>query len=105
MSETFRLICELAIACGATGLAHRATCWEREIDQHWRVALNGTRAPLSPARGGPPIPAFSALLEFNGWPAGVVDPRGGVIAAGDCANEASVIAALRGAIERAGVTA
>lgn len=35
-----------------------------------------------------------AKIKFNGWPAGVIDPLGGIIAAGQAANEDSFIAAI-----------
>ncbi len=46
----------------------------------WEIALNGQK--------------ISASLKFNGWPAGVIDPQGGIIAAGDVANEDAFIAAI-----------
>ena len=33
------------------------------------------------------LPPFCFKITFNGWPAGLIDPRGGVIAAGTAANE------------------
>lgn len=37
---------------------------------------------------------IQAKLKFNGWPAGIIDPRGGIIAAGEAANEDTFIAAI-----------
>lgn len=46
----------------------------------WKIALNGKD--------------FQAKIEFNGWPAGIIDPHGGIIAAGEAANEDTFIAAI-----------
>jgi len=32
------------------------------------------------------VPPFNCYVEFNGWPAGVFNPFGGIIAAGELAN-------------------
>lgn len=37
---------------------------------------------------------YQAKIKYNGWPAGIIDPRGGVIAAGEAANEDAFIAAI-----------
>ena len=37
---------------------------------------------------------YQAKVSFNGWPAGIIGPAGGIIAAGDAANEDSFIAAI-----------
>lgn len=44
---------------------------------------------------GVTVEPFHCYIEFNGWPAGVVAPWGGVIAAGDVANEAAFLAAVK----------
>ena len=46
----------------------------------WEIALNGKE--------------IQAAIKFNGWPAGIIDPQGGIIAAGDVANEDTFIAAI-----------
>jgi len=46
----------------------------------WEIALNGKEVRAS--------------IKFNGWPAGIIDPAGGIIAAGAAANEDSFIAAI-----------
>jgi hypothetical protein len=51
-------------------------------DKGWFVRLNNTAEKdlfdLEP---------YQAMVEFNGFPAGIIDPNGGVLAAGDAANE------------------
>jgi hypothetical protein len=43
------------------------------------------------------LPAMTCMVTYNGWPAGMLGPFGGIIAAGDAANERSFIDALRAA--------
>ena len=50
-------------------------------DRGWHVALNPTNEPVDD------LQPFSASVSWNGWPAGLIDPRGGIIAAGELANE------------------
>lgn len=71
-------------------------CWERKLDQRWTIALNahGTDQEY----GDVTVPPFNAYLVYNGWPAGFVDPFGGVMAAGAAANEDTLIEALKVAI-------
>jgi len=38
-------------------------------------------------------------IHFNGWPAGVMGPGGGLMAAGEVANEDAMIATLKQALE------
>ena len=68
-------------------------CWEHQIDKRWWCAINGHKEKMECSHGGK-VPGFSALIEFNGWPAGIVDPFGGIIAAGDAANEDTFITAV-----------
>ena len=62
-----------------------------DSDTGWCVRLNPTDAESDG------VPAFTAMVSHNGWPAGVVDPQGGIIAAGDVANEATFRAWLKDA--------
>ena len=43
---------------------------------------------------------LQAKLTFNGWPAGIIDPMGGIIAAGAAANEDTFIAAIEADLGR-----
>jgi len=91
ISEACLMIVQLAV--------HRAgvpNCKDRvltlEIDERWKATVNGCRETRDS------IPPFSIGLEFNGFPAGIIDPGGGIMAAGDAANEATLIRALRKAM-------
>ena len=101
ISEAFALIVDLAIVRGAkTPLRdHYAACWESDVDDTWRVSFNGHSEPRMSSTGAK-VPGFEVFVEYNGWPAGLIGPAGGVIAAGAGANEDALIAALRAAIDR-----
>lgn len=60
-----------------------------EIDKRWTATMNGHRTVQQN------IPPFGAYIEYNGWPAGVIDAHGGAIAAGEAANERALIRAVR----------
>ena len=44
------------------------------------------------------LPAFFVRVKWNGWPAGVITPAGGTIAAGELANEDTLVEALKEAL-------
>lgn len=58
-------------------------------DRGWFVRLNAARE----ATDG--IEPFAAHIGWNGFPAGIVDPGGGVIAAGELANEGTFLEWLK----------
>ena len=93
----FVKIAALAKADGIVSTNNLPGCWERQIGDWW-IAVNGHDKPVKCSHGGT-VPIFNAYLEFNGWPAGVIDPFGGLIAAGDGANEDSFIAAIDAALK------
>lgn len=95
--EAFSVIAELALKDGVDSLPV-GEFWDREVGP-WHISLNrdcDTRRNSD----GMKVPAFSAALKFNGFPAGIIDPRGGIIAAGSLANEDTFIAAIKAEIER-----
>lgn len=102
MSECFYRICDLANALGIAPLNQHEACWEYQVDLQWFIALNGHNEP-KPLKGRPEIVVqpFRVYVEFNGWPAGILHWGGGIIAAGEAANEDTLIAALIAATARA----
>jgi hypothetical protein len=64
----------------------------------WLVVVNGTQEPVSGKPSGTmgykDLPPVHAALFYNGWLAGEINPAGGWIAAGECANEDTFISAL-----------
>jgi len=93
----FDEIAQLAIRLGVVPLNARPGCWEFQVDEHWWIAVNGHRESLKCSKGVAVEP-FNAYVEFNGWPAGSFNPAGGIMAAGEAANEDAFIAALRAAV-------
>jgi hypothetical protein len=90
--EAFSLLAELAMKDGADKQP-LAQFWERDIGR-WHVSLN--RENISRKNeAGDDVPPYTAVVTFNGWPAGMIDPRGGIIAAGAAANEDTFIAAIK----------
>ena len=91
---------ELAQALGVRNINELEGCWEHQINDQWWIAVNGHKAEVRCSKGGR-VPSFECYVEFNGWPAGVIGLDGGLIAAGDEANEDALIAALQIAIQEA----
>ena len=94
--EAFARIAELATALGVSKIGQLPGCWEHQVDERWWIAVNGGKEARANSDGFE-VPSFSAVVKFNGWPAGVIDPYAGVLAAGAAANEDTFIAALQAA--------
>jgi hypothetical protein len=95
ISVVFALIAELAAALGVREIGTTfPACWELDVDPHWHLSINGHEDEQK-NHTGVPVPPFHCYAEFNGWPAGLFTPFGGVVAAGTVANEAALIRALR----------
>lgn len=92
----FALLADYGNRNGAAPLSKFEACWEKQIDDQWWIAMNGHLEPKKCSHG-PEVKPFNCYVEFNGWPAGILDPFGGIIAAGDCANEDAFIDALKAA--------
>ena len=106
MSLAFATIVEYVLSHGATRLDKVPGCFERDVDERWHIALNAHNEPTKDSSGCP-VPAFECAITYNGWPAGIVGPYGGVMAAGSGANEDAFIDALRqnmGSAEREDMT-
>lgn len=100
MSEAFILIVQLATTLGARAIAELDGCWEHVVDDNWHIAINGHREPAK-CSTGEDVPPFACYVQWNGWPAGLITPAGGTIAAGEAANEDTLIDALKAAIAKA----
>jgi hypothetical protein len=96
MCEAFMRVVELGIALKVKPLPEHDGCWEHQVDKKWFIAVNGhlDPQPIRKHPSGPPLQPYNVFVEYNGWPAGIFDPRGGCIAAGEGANEGTFIAAL-----------
>lgn len=106
IATAFALVADLGYAHGARDIGKRPGCWEHQVDNHWFVALNPHGHPTAKVGGIKPInpeyevmvPPFSVYIEFNGYPAGIIDAHGGIIAHGAAANEQTFCDAVRRAI-------
>ena len=94
--EAFAALVEYAASLGVQPPLADEECWERQVDVNWHVSLNRRNRPAKNA-DGLEVPPFACAVKYNGWPAGLFGPTGGIIAAGECANEATFISALRSA--------
>lgn len=63
----------------------------------WRIIVNGNKSMRTYGVDGTPVKLtpFSAVIYWNGWPAGIIDMTGGVIAAGEGANEDALIESIK----------
>lgn len=80
---------EYAISEGATKINNLPGLWINKIDEHWLIKCNGHANEIES------VPSHCWSIEYNGWPAGILDVRGGgVLCSGDAANERTLIAAI-----------
>ncbi len=96
VSEAYYELAMFGLSTGVQNLAEIPGCWESKIDDKWWVAANGHKVEHECSRGVA-VPSFHFYVVYNGWPAGIIGPYGGTIAAGDAANEDALIAALKAA--------
>lgn len=97
--DAYAWLLELATVLGAAPVTEHAACWETTFTGvdggEWFVALHAQTGKLIACSRGSKVPAFTFYIEWNGWPAGLIDPSGGVIAAGELANESTLIDAVK----------
>lgn len=93
--EAFEALCELCMALGEAPANKHPDCWECKVDERWSIAFNCHKEPKRSSLSDVVVQPFNCYVQYNGWPAGVFDPTGGVIAAGEGANEDTFIAALK----------
>ena len=96
----FYKLCELCIALGQAPANKHPECWVHQVNTLWAIAFNAHADP-KPCSLGVTVQPFHCYVQFNGWPAGVFNPYGGQIAAGECANEAAFLEAMDAAIAKA----
>ena len=98
--KAFAIIIDLAVALGVKKICELPGCWERDIDSHWWVAVNGHKEPMACSKSDEPIPPCTAYVQFNGWPAGFFDLNGGIIVAAGPISEKVFIKDVKSAIRR-----
>jgi hypothetical protein len=81
ISVAFGRIVELGSYTAKMPLPHHYEwCWEFDVGR-FHVAMNG-HAEEKAAQCGAKVPRWSALVLYNGFPVGIINPRGGVLLAG-----------------------
>jgi hypothetical protein len=91
----------IAKATDAAPLNKHEGCWEfGDPDRGWYVAVNAHEAPVK-CYAGAEVPPFHAYVMWFGFPAGLITPAEGTIAAGAAANMDTLLAWLE-ALPRGG---
>lgn len=99
-SEAFYLIAQILIALGHAPLSQNfsdSLCRASfpGVDGGlWTIGVNGTSLTILG------VPPYHAMLEWNGFPAGIISAQGGIVAAGEVANEDTFCAAARAYLEQ-----
>lgn len=101
LSEAMLAIADLMIAVGKAPVNQKPGPVVHDVDARWKVVLNGHREPVKYGEKNEiEVPPFHCYVEFNGWPAGLLDPFGGWLVAGTLANEETFVAAVKHATEK-----
>lgn len=73
-------------------------CFEHQVDAQWFFAINANRVETK-CSTGVSVPPMGIYVEYNGWPAAILDVTGsGEFVMGTAANEATFIEALQRAV-------
>ena len=99
MNEAYIKACTfINIIAGKSLLEMSGKRWAGNIDKNWIIAVHANRdreVEFKPKGTMGGKAEFGIMLVwFNGWLAGMLDPGGGVIAAGELANEDTFIEAI-----------
>lgn len=99
MNEAYIRACEfIRLNAGKSLIELPGKKWVGDVDGNWAIAIHaneGEEVEFKPEGTMGGKAKFGILLVwFNGWLAGMLDPYGGVIAAGDLANEDTFIEAI-----------
>jgi len=97
-------VVELMETLGVSGINRLPGAWIYRVDNHWTIAASGHRQPVKVEPEGCvtiDLDPFTFAAWWNGWLAMVLDLREGWIAAGELANEETLIEALDAAIVEA----
>lgn len=92
-----QLLIDYALSQGAKQVNKIPGLWDNKIDEHWRIQFN----PHHDVLGN--VPPFSWYVEYNGFPAGILDIRGdGIICCGEFANENGLMEAIERKMQKKG---
>lgn len=103
----FDLAVQLGLLLGVEKINTLPGAYICKVDNRWTFAVNGTEKPVAvdlgkDSMGIDELRCFHMAVWFNGWLAGIINPAGGTICAGEAGNEDALIKALndRIAVER-----
>ncbi|WP_427340957.1 hypothetical protein [Caloranaerobacter sp. DY30410] len=96
MLELFVYVSKLANKLGISPI--KDTIWEHQIDDKWKIVVNGHDTIQN--YNGLDLEPFHMYIEYNGFPAGIVNPYDGIICAGSEANEDKLIEAIKLALNK-----
>ena len=80
---------------GMVSLTEVPDLYRIQVDDRWAVEVHAHQDEVIDL-----LPAFVMRVEFNGWPAAVLDVHGGTFAAGTEANEGKFIEAVEAALQK-----
>ncbi len=76
VSELFMLIAALAVREGGKDISDHEGCWEHDINEKWRVAVNGHEETVK-TEFGLSVPPYAALITHLDFPVGILNAVGG----------------------------
>lgn len=95
-AEAFIELVNAGVRMGVENIKDMPGCWENgDPNDGWFVALNGHKEKVK-CSAGVEVEPYTAYVSWNGWPAGILGPNGGVVAAGEVANEDAFIEWVKG---------
>jgi hypothetical protein len=100
--EVFSCVAELALARGHKNIRALGTPLVMDVGEHWKIAVNGTADShdiMPDGTMGAKLEPIECAVWWNGWLAGLFNPKGGSMAHGSEANEDTLIAALKEATD------
>jgi len=98
ISEVYTYIALLAHSRGARNIKDSPGLYEIKIDEHWVAQMNPHEETTDN------VPPYHMAIFYNGWPAGLIHGvSGGVICAGEAANEDTLLAAVRATADAEGI--
>jgi hypothetical protein len=91
ITEVYAKAGEWLFQRGLRNLKDSPGLYRARIDKQWEIKVNAHGTEIES------VPPYHFAFEFNGWPAGIVGATGGVIAAGEAANEETLLKAIEDA--------
>jgi len=81
ITEAFSIVMQLAEKLGVRKINEIEGCWEVDVNESWSLSLNGHKESTKDSSGCE-VPPFEMSITYNGLPAGIIGPTGGIIFSG-----------------------